>query len=195
MIPVMEKKKHIVKTPPGAVIVLDVPRDYQLGPAMAKLNERQQAFVMGLIQLGNQGRAYVAAGYPEDPTGGNPSKLAHDPKVQDAIKEVGQKMLNAGSVQAVKFLLDTVDCESAERKDRIKAAEMIMNRSGLHATTEHKVEVTRAVKTPDEKIKRIRELSSKYGIDAEKLVGGLVIEAEYEEVEEDGDDLSDLLSS
>jgi phage terminase small subunit len=175
-----------------------VPQDYELGPAMRKLNERQRAFVFAMLQFGtkNNTRAAIAAGYKENPNDSNAICvtaywLAHHPGVQEAIMEEAEKRLKAGAIMAVNHLLEIADDTSADKKDRLKAVEMILNRSGLHAKTEHKVAVTHTDATSDEMIKRIELLAGNLGLDAKKLLGNCV-DAEYVEVPPE-DDLSDLL--
>lgn len=198
----MERRIRRDKTPEGAKIHpgIEIPSEYNLGPAMKRLSERKQAFVVAMIEFGgnNYTRAARAAGYLDTP--GSHSivvtahKLAHDEYIQAAIKEEGQKRLNASTIMAVKTLLDIADDVTAEKKDRLKAAEMILNRTGLHATSEHKVAVTHKDETSDEMIKQIRQLSKNLGIDPKKLLGGVVVDAEFEEVpvassDDDPDDI------
>lgn len=179
---------------PVAVIV---PDEATLGPAMLRLTERQRKFVMAMIELGGMGhaRAAISAGYSYNPDKPNKIEvqahsLAHDEKIQDAIKEVGIRMLNAGAILAVKTVLDIADNPQAEMKDRLKAAEMIMNRSGLHAMTEHKATVVHKSESTSDTVKRIEQMAKKLGLDPAKLLGNCVIEGSFEEVPED--DLGDI---
>lgn len=174
---------------------LNVPADYQCGPAMKKLNERQRAFVTAILDFGgrNNSRAALAAGYvgSQDVIKTTAYRLAHDPDIQDAIKEEAQNRLNASSVMAVNILLDIADDPATEKKDRLKAVEMIMNRTGLIAKTEHSVTVTKKDLTSDEMIKRITLLSNNLGLDPARLLGGPAVDVEFTEVDEDS--IEDLL--
>ena len=175
------------------MLTVEVPKDYELGPAMSRLNERQQAFVMNMVTIGgSHTRCAIAAGYagPPEVVKTTAYRLAHDDKVQAAIKEVGQKMLNAGSLVAVKYLLDVLESQ-AEDKDKLKAAEMVLNRTGLHATTEHKVAVTHVDETSEQTVKRIEAMAQRMGLDPAKLLGNIVTDAEFEEVEPE-DTLDDI---
>lgn len=180
-----------------AVIV--IPEDYECGPAMKKLNERQRAFVMAMLDFGgrNNTRAARAAGYDgsDEVIRVTAHRLAHDQKIQDAITEEGQKRLNAGAFMAINTLLDICDDATTEKKDRIKAAVEIMNRVGLHAKTEQKISVTHKDETSKEMIAEIKLLSERLGIDPVKLLGNqAIVEAEFVEVEEfDENSLDDLL--
>lgn len=190
-----------LKTPPTAVIsqLLEIPSDFSCGPAMKKLNERQKAFVTAMLDFGgrNNTRAARAAGYDgaDEVVRVTAHRLAHDPKIQEAIKEEGEKRLNAGTIMAVNILLEICDDATTEKKDRLKAAEMILNRVGLHAKSEHKVAVTHKDETSKEMIAEIKLLSERLGIDPQKLLGNqAIVEAEFVEVEEfDENSLDDLL--
>lgn len=179
---------------PVAVVV---PDEACLGPAMLKLTERQQKFVMAMIELGGVGhaRAAISAGYSYNPDKPNKIEvqaycLAHDEKIQDAIKEVGIRMLNAGAILAVKTVLEIADNPQAEMKDRLKAAEMIMNRTGLHALTEHKATVVHKTEKTADMVRFVETMAGKLGLDPVKLIGNCVIEGDFEEMPED--DLSDI---
>lgn len=176
-------------------------REIDHGPAMSQLTEKQRNFVYALIEQG--GLSYAGAARAAGYSGGQNCmnvtghRLAHDPKIQEALREMGPKILNAGLVVAAKFVLEVIDSPQFEAKDRLKAAEMVMNRTGMHQTTEHKVAVTHRSESSAEMIKSIELMASKYGLDAKKLIGDCVIEGVYEEVEkkieQPLDDLSDLL--
>ena len=172
--------------------------EFELGPAMSQLSEKTQKFVMSMVESGgiHYAASAIAAGFCADSDRGSARSLgwtmAHDEKVQNAIREVGLKMLNAGSVMAVKNLLD-IAANGPETKDRLKAIEMILNRTGLHATTEHKVNVTHASKTTDQTIKEISQIAKTLGIDPVKLLGSAVVEGTFEEVATDSmDDDNDI---
>ena len=179
---------------------IDIPLDYECGPAMKRLNERQRAFVTYMLDFGgrNNTRAALAAGYggTSDSVRVHAHRLAHDPNIQAAIKEEGEKRLNSSSIMAVNILLDIADDPGTENKDKLKAVEMILNRTGLHAKTEHKVAVTHTDETSAEMIKRIEVMASGLGIDPKKLLGNAVVEGEFEILDElaieTEDDLSDI---
>ena len=168
---------------------------------MARLNERQQAFVMAMIHFGgiNQTEAARQAGYTD--TGGSTAgikvlahKLAHDERIQEAIREEGQKLLSASTIMAVKTLVQIADDVSAEKKDRLKACEMIMNRTGLAAKTEHNVNVTRVDLTGAEVTTRITNAAKFLGLDPSRLLGGPTVDAGFTEVvADDLEDISDML--
>jgi hypothetical protein len=55
-------------------------------------------------------------------------------------------------------------------KDRTKAIEILLNRTGLHALTEHKVKVEHTVDN-EEALRKIAFLAKRVGIDPSKLLG------------------------
>ena len=166
------------------------------GPAMQALTEKQRCFVRAMVDQGglNFRQAAQAAGYLGDANalGVAGHRLAHDPRIQEAIKEVGLKMLHSGAIIAVKTVIEIAGDVTAEKKDRLKASEMIMNRSGMHALTEHKVDVTHKAETTDDMLKRMEHLARTLNLDPQKLLGNVMTDAVYEEVKPE-DDLSDLL--
>ena len=175
-----------------------------LGPAMRACNERQRLFVLAMKYFGgSQKKCAIAAGYAEESASVTGHHLAHHPKVQGAMLEVGKELLGTGTILTAKLLIDVISGdEQAEVKDRLKAAEMLMNRTGMHAMSEHKSVVVHRSESVDEQIKRLTDMAGKLGIDPQKLLGGIVVEADYEEVpaaperSEGGkpgeDDLSDI---
>lgn len=175
--------------------------DAKLGPAMKNLNDRQRAFVIAMIEMGgiNYTRAAEAAGYGNGNvesacTQGN--RLAHDETVIAAIHEEAQRRLRSGAIMAVQTLLEIANDRTAEHRDRLKATEMILNRSGLHAVTEHNVKVEHRDATDEGMIERIKLLAQKQGLDPIKLLGsaGIVVEAEFKEVlPEIDNELSDIM--
>ena len=86
-----------------------VPDESELGPAMLKLTPKQRAFVyelkVGPIGYGSEVRAARAAGYgPSTP--GCLRRIAHqvlhNPKVQDALREIGGKLIRAAAFQSIR---------------------------------------------------------------------------------------------
>ncbi len=74
---------------------VSVDNDTQLGPAMAALNERQRQFVYAMFEPGrNYSDAARAAGYTDE--GGirvQAHRLAHNPKVQAAMREEAENLI------------------------------------------------------------------------------------------------------
>lgn len=192
------KRRYCVKVPnmrekhPAIV----VPPDTKLGPAMKSLNTDQQGFVCAMIEMGglNHTKAALVAGYGN----GNMEsaavaghRLAHDDNILAAIHEEAHRRLRSGAIMAVQTLLEIANNPQAENKDRLKAVEMMLNRSGLHAVTEHNVKVEHRDTTDEGVIKKIKLLAERQGLDPVKLLGsaGVTVDAEFKMVE---DDLQDI---
>lgn len=179
-----------------ATTLVELLKEIDLGPAMRDLTEKQRGFVYAMIEIGgmNYSQAAREAGY-EGSAGSIKTighRLAHDTRIQEAMREMGPRMLNAGLFVAARYVLETIDNPQVETKDRLKAAEMVMNRTGLHPTTEHKVAVTHKRESTEDTIKRIEGMAKNLGLDPAKLLGQAYIEAEFEEIK-DPNDISDIL--
>lgn len=170
-------------------IPIDVPDEGKLGPFMKNLNERRRAFVTGMIAFGgiDGTRAAMAAGFsPDNPAAAavTAHRLLHDEDVLNAIHEEAARRLRSGAIMAVQTLLEIANNTSNEARDRLKAVEMLLNRSGLHAVTEHNVKVEHRDTTDEAMIAKIRMLAKKQGLDPATLLGsaGITIDAEFKEV-------------
>lgn len=185
---------------PELVPISSITPDAKLGPAMRNLNDRQRGFVSAMFDYPgiSNTKAALAAGYGN----GNPecaavqgNRLAHDEDVLAAIHEEAQRRLRSGAIMAVQTVLEIASDPTAENKDRLKAVEMLLNRSGLHAVSEHNVKVEHRDITDEGMIKRIKQLAEKQGLDPVKLLGtaGVVVDAEFKEVIPEIDNLADIL--
>lgn len=155
-----------------------IPPEHKLGPAMKALGDRQKLFVIGCVDLGlNHAHAAKFAGYAVGKPGSpylrvQGHRLAHDERVQRAMVEEAGKRLKAGTVAASALVVSVIEDESADMKDRLKAAFGLMDRGGLHALSEHKVEVSHTDNRA-EKLLRIVELCRLTGRDPQELLGSL----------------------
>lgn len=181
----------------SGIPTIEDPDEEGLGPAMLALTLAQRRFVMAMVTIGGtQKSCYVAAGYSNTSDSSactSATQLAGKPKIQAAMLEVGIGLLGAARIPAAKFLIDTIKNESVEMKDRLKATEMIMNRTGMHATSEHKVAVTHKDESSDELVKQITLMAKSLGVNPSKLLGGKTIEVDFEEVVFDENSIEDLL--
>lgn len=171
-------------TPSNQEII--VPEDTTLGPAMRNLNLRQRAFVIAMIEQGgiNHTEAAIRAGYTTHPGTARVTahRLAHDDNVLAAIQEEAGRRMRSGAIVAVKVLLEIVDDQGAKHTDRLRAVEMLLNRSGLHAVTEQNIKVEHRDMSEAAMIKKIKLLAEKQGLDPVKLLGASAVDAEYTEV-------------
>jgi hypothetical protein len=178
-----------VLSPEKVALVQFLPDGAQLGPAMAKLNQRMQLFVIACLDLGgvkNHTKAARFAGYAGDPltlkvTG---HRLAHDPNVQAALLEEAKKRIQASTVAAANLVEEVVSNPKYDVRDRLKAAMMILDRGGIHTMTEHRVDVnvndSRAAQ-----ILEVTKLARQLGKDPRELLGTMVdvIEADFKVLE------------
>ena len=175
----------------------DMPAE-RFGPAMKACTERQRQFVWALLDgCRSNKEAASRAGYQGDAntlavTG---HRLAHDPNVQAAIQEEAKRRLNSTAILAVNKLALLV--ESNDQKVQLKAIEMVLNRAGLHATSEHKVQVEH-FDGDAAGIRQIYDDAKKLGLDPVLLLGKMgikmlppptegedAIEGEFVEVEKE----------
>jgi hypothetical protein len=162
--------------------------DEDYGPAMASLTDKQRAFVMAMIEFPGitQAGAAALAGYQNSPGGMRVMGhyCAHSPNVQAALREEAAKVLNSTSLTAAGVLLQLLTDEAVEPKDRIKAAGMLLDRSGFGAAQTINVNKTVTDRSGKAVLARLQELALKHGIDPMKLLDGPgeAVEAEFTEV-------------
>jgi hypothetical protein len=165
--------------------------DHEYGPAMAALTEKQRAFVMALIEFPGitQHEAARRAGYQNSEGGMRVQGhyCAHHPGVQEAMREEAGKRLNSASLMAANVLLGLLTDEGVEPKDRIKAAGMLLDRSGFGAAQTINVNKTVTKKIDASAAEaRIAEFRHKFPEMFAKLVGSeaapAVIDGEFAEV-------------
>lgn len=174
--------------PDNLPFISEVP-DEGLGPAMLALSQPMRRFVIALLETGtdNYSRAALMAGYSQGRDGANArvmgSRLAHNTKVQAAIQEEARRRLGSMLVMATSVLGEIMQNKQNKANDRLKAAELVMNRAGLHAMTESKQTVELIAATDKEGIARIRQLAETMGMDPDKLLGAAgIVDAEFMEL-------------
>lgn len=154
---------------------------------MLALNEKQRRFVINVLELGGSVRKYedcvIRAGFE-----GNANyirqiafRLVHDQRVQDAFIEESKRRLKAGAVMAVSRLLEIAEEDGVSTKDRLRALEMILNRTGFPTQTEQKVIVEHTM-SDSELRARITNLSKELGLPIEKLLPPPAVDAEFVEI-------------
>lgn len=166
----------------------------ELGPAMEALDERRRKFVRAVLELGRDGvrnakEAARAAGYSESTDGylrRIASGLLHDARVQAALLEEARRTMNAAAaVVATPIVVEIAMNDHLDARDRLRACEMLFNRGGMPAMTEHKVTVEH--RQPKQLEALAARLAEELGVDRQKLIGinrqaAEVLDAEYEEV-------------
>lgn len=145
------------------------------GPAMKALpNDRWRTFVLHYCSSHNTVEAYtIAFNHPEpekrDACRANGCRLLHDERVQEAVREVAQRQLRTLAPLAVKVFEDVARNPQVAPGDRVRAAQAIADRTGLHAVTET-VKTTRIGQDPNQNI-RIADMAKALGIDVSVLLG------------------------
>lgn len=141
---------------------------------MSALNEKQRAFVLAMIEVPGCSHAEAArrAGYSNVAEGAKVRGhyCAHNPAVQAAIREEAGKRLNSASLAAAGVLMQLLTDETVEPKDRIRAAGMLLDRSGFGAAQTINVNKTTTDRTGKAIMERIVALASKHGLDPAKLL-------------------------
>lgn len=165
--------------------------DEGYGKAMEALTERQRRFVLAMIDVPGCSHAAAAraAGYSDIAEGAKVRGhyLAHNPAVQEAIREEAGKRLNAASLTAAGVLLAFLTDDAIAPKERIKAAGMLLDRSGFGASQTINVNKTVTDRTGPAMLERIAELAALNGLDPAKLLGlnaAPVVDAEFSEVKQ-----------
>lgn len=183
----MANHKVIANTSPPRDISHFLPPEAELGPCMKALLPRQQLFVLAMLDCGakvNHTAAARMAGFLGDTNTLKVQghRLAHSQKVQAAILEEAQKRLQSATMVATALLQDVVGNPKVPVKSRLVAAGMILDRGGLHAKSEHKVQVSHTDNRAD-KILRVVELARLTGQDPQKLLGSLADVTDAEIIE------------
>jgi phage terminase small subunit len=125
-----------------------VPNDADLGPAMLALTPKQRRFVLelrhGPAGYGSEVRAARAAGYGTRSSSDLSMRVLahqslHNPRVQDALREVGGKIIRAEAFQSIKTT--TAIAHDLTHKDCLKANLALLDRGGFAIETHHLVTV------------------------------------------------------
>jgi phage terminase small subunit len=177
---------------------LPLPDDAALGPAMKELTEHQQNFVIAMTEMGVSEPTAAArlAGYggTDQSTKTAAKRLMRNPAVLAGLREEADKFLRGSVVIAARALQEIA--LDRNHRDRLKAADMLLNRADLIVKTTHEVIVTDK-RTPDDVVAQIIEIARRTGQDPKALLGYdpklPVVEAEFVEVSSEwlDEDVSD----
>jgi phage terminase small subunit len=121
------------------------------GPAMQELNEKQQKFVLALVNgplgYGRLIAAYEAAGYKSgkrSSLGKEAHRLSRDPRVVEAVAEESKKVTRLGHHEAVAALMNLI--RDPSHRDHARAVGMlldrvdpVMTRHDMRVAHEHRV--------------------------------------------------------
>jgi hypothetical protein len=142
--PAKPKRRRSQKYP--GVPTVAMPPDEELGPCMLALSPMRRRFVMELATgpsgYGSEVRACRAAGYaaPDNQTLQTAAtKILHNAKVQEALREVGVKTIRAAAFTAIRQTERIAN--DIEHRDCLKACLALMDRGGFAVETHHTVTV------------------------------------------------------
>ncbi|HVM77628.1 MAG TPA: hypothetical protein VMU06_01325 [Stellaceae bacterium] len=143
---------------------------------MLALTPPRRAFVRAKVLFGvNNKKAAEMAGYSPASSHALENRgyqLAHDPLIQEALREESVKMMRSEGIRSLHTLINLRDDASVAPRERLRAAVEIMNRCGLHAVTEAHVSVEHRM-TDVQKDRRILALAAELGLsdsEAKKLL-------------------------
>lgn len=187
-----------------------IPDSPELGKAMAAIEPKQRAFVMAYVEnaTGNAAQAARAAGYGSTSETEEQARTAakvagwrliHDQKVLAAVRELAQAHMEANAFKAASVLVEIA--EDPTHKDRLKAAELLMNRAGMLVVAESKVVHEHRIEKRDTILERIQQIASKNGLNMEAILAARgqaalpapVQDATFEDITPSSDGLEDLL--
>jgi phage terminase small subunit len=149
-----------------------------LGPCMLALTAKQRRFVLELQRgpagYGSAVRAVRAAGYGT-PTSSSRAlrveahRALHNPKIQEALREVGGKIIRAEAFQSIQTTASIA--RNMKHKDCLKANLALMDRGGFGVETVHHVEVEHkhAIEATPKVLERIRQLALAAGLNPAAL--------------------------
>jgi hypothetical protein len=152
--------------------------DDGIGPCMKACSEIERRFVVAILMSGDvnfAGAARIAGYSASSPQvlSAMAHQVSHRPRVQAAIQEEAKRRLGAAPLIAVRNLLSIMSDPTHPKQ--LNAIGMILNRTGLHEQTEHKV----VVEHKDRKtlLSEIKSMAIECGIDPVKLLGHVQAEA------------------
>jgi phage terminase small subunit len=143
--------------------------------AMSQLTEKQQKFVIALLETGGQNNAEAAriAGYSQTNINGcaiEANRLLRKPKVIAAIKEEAERRIHGGVLLGASVLVEIAGDKL--HKDRFRAASALLDRGGMMIVgkTEHSL-VIEDKRTEAELIEFITAQARLAGLDPRTLLG------------------------
>lgn len=150
--------------------------EYELGPKMRALTDRQRAFVRGYIgnPLAPKWVLAKRAGYGGPKVSGlslrvTANQVMSSARVVAAIHEETLKQVKLGAAIGVAGLIRLASDPKA--KGHLQACQALADRGGIVAAQEINVNHNHTDMTGAAMLERIRALAVKHGLDPEKLLG------------------------
>ncbi len=169
--------------------------DPKIGPKMARLSQMRRDFVYALFRQSKHDATAACrdAGYKDTPAlKVTAHTLWHDDEVQEAIHEEAQRQFKGMAPSALAVLAEVMANPQEGGATRVKAAQVIFDRSGLHSISE-RITTERPLEQNPDQLKRIAALAQLLGYSTERLLGGRLKvldhqpqEAVYVEMSEEG---------
>lgn len=160
----------------------------EYGPKMLALAPLQQNLVLAYLSHPTWSATALAieAGYSQSSAPTRGSINLRDPRVIAAINEEGSRVFH-GTGPAVALMGFVKLALNEGHKDHFRALEAIANRTGHHATTEHKLVVDdKRPQTKAELMAAIKEATAELKLSPQvlfELTGEKVIDADYTELD------------
>lgn len=150
-----------------------------LGPAMQALTPMRRNFVVAKVYFGlSDAEGARAAGYAESVAGHMAHEISHREDVQAAILEVGKGLLRSEGARSILTMVKIRDDDTVRPDVRLRAAEMIANRSGFHVTTEHHEHVHQHLNEAEQD-KRILALAAELGFSPDEAKRMLIAPSDF----------------
>jgi phage terminase small subunit len=162
----------------------------EFGPAMQALSPKMRAFVLAVLDQRRRNNTAAArrAGYSDTSAVAirvHAHRLAHDARVIAALHEEAGKRLETAAHIAAGVVVDVMTDKEATNRDKLKAAGMLLDRTGFGASQTINVNktVTRKMDVSAAQ-QKIAEFRQRFPEQFAKLLGGgaPVIEGEFTEV-------------
>jgi phage terminase small subunit len=158
--------------------------EFEFGPKMQVLNDRQKRFVLALVEDPMMSKAEAArvAGYSDVKEGCKvrACELMQDKRVVDALHEQAGKRLWSVSLKAAAKVENMIDSE--DEKVALKASLAVLDRVGWAAQQNININQTVTDHSGKGILKRIEELADRLGVPTAGLLGKPVVEGEFSEV-------------
>jgi len=172
-------KRHRSRKYSSAPLVTERDAEASLGPAMRLLTDKQRRFVLelrhGPAGYGSEIRACRAAGYGTPGSSDMSMKAIayqtiHNPRVQNALREVGGKIIRAEAFQSIKNTVAIAN--DLKHRDCLRANLALMDRGGFAVESHHTltVENRHEIVVPvAEVLARIKVLAAAAGLEPASL--------------------------
>jgi len=136
----------MVSRPPGSQILRKAAARAAPTASGDELTTMQRAFCREYVANGGHGeRAAIAAGFSPKTARQKASQLLRKPKVQEIIRAETFEQVERLAPRALNVLLGIIDDPEVAARDRVRAAEAILERSYLHKMSKTEVQVSHVV--------------------------------------------------